>query len=293
MDLTLDRIDGLIVRFVGDDDRAGDSLVAAGPASLRRLIDVLAGRADPGWDALGAEEERFGRGEFERLDQLEHLLAARFPDALFDAVAADPALEPAVMSMLRSVEDPRAVPILERGLLRGSQARWAALLGLTVHGTAAQTEAVVDCLDDADDLVRSAAFDVLGRLGDGRAVGPLLSRLSDADDLTTRRAAEALDRIEQRLGGPQAPPLWHELGPAEVIAPSPLFGGPMRVTELHVEPGRTVRAGELLATLENHHVLVELTAPQSGTVTDVRVSVGDQVPDGIVAFVLQTRRRLG
>ncbi|MFE2868199.1 biotin/lipoyl-containing protein [Embleya sp. NPDC059259] len=60
-----------------------------------------------------------------------------------------------------------------------------------------------------------------------------------------------------------------------------------------VERGRTVRDGEVLAVLENDYVSTELTAPGPGTVTDVRISVGDEVSDEVVAVVLQTRRRIG
>ncbi|MFF7250978.1 HEAT repeat domain-containing protein [Embleya sp. NPDC008237] len=286
-------IDELIVSFLRGDNRAGDRLVAAGPVSLRRLIDALAGRVDPGWNASGAAGERSGREEFEHLDRLQGLLARAFPEALFDAVAHDRTLEPAVMRMLRCVEDSRAVPILERGLRPGSGVRWSALCGLAVHGTAEHTEAVVDCLDDASEPTRSEAFDVLGRLGDVRAIEPLLRRLSADDGHTARRAAEALDRVERRIGGPLAPPVWLELGPRELTTGGAPFGGPWRVMEGLVKRGRTVRDGELLAVLENDYVSTELTAPGPGTVTDVRISVGDEVSDEVVAVVLQARRRIG
>ncbi|MGW1991964.1 HEAT repeat domain-containing protein [Embleya sp. NPDC001921] len=289
-----DGIDDLIVSFLAGDTRAGDRLVAAGPVSLRRLIGALAGRVDLGRDAPGATGERCGREEFERLDRLEGLLVRAFPETLFEVVAHDRTLESAVMRMLKSVEDPRAVPILERGLRPGSGARWSALCGLAVHGTADHTEAVVDCLDDASELTRSEAFDVLGRLGDVRAVGPLLRRLSADDGHTARRASEALDRIERRIGGPLAPPVWLELGPRELtMGGAAPFGGPWRVMEGLVGRGRTVRDGDLLAVLENDYASTELTAPGPGTVTDVRIAVGDEVSDEVVAVVLQARRRIG
>ncbi|MEU0934224.1 HEAT repeat domain-containing protein [Embleya sp. NPDC005971] len=294
MDVVPDGIDDLIVSFLGGDNRAGARLVAAGPVSLHRLIGALAVRVDPGRDAPGARGERCGREEFEHLDRLERLLVRAFPEALFDAVAHDRTLESAVMRMLKSVDDPRAVPILERGLHPDSGARWSALCGLAVHGTADHTEAVVDCLDDASELTRSEAFDVLGRLGDARAIEPLLRRLSADDAHTARRASAALDRIERRIGGPLAPPVWLDMGPRELTTGGAApFGEPWRVMEGLVERGRTVRDGEVLAVLENDYVSTELTAPGPGTVTDVRISVGDEVSDEVVAVVLQTRRRIG
>ncbi|MYS85305.1 HEAT repeat domain-containing protein [Embleya scabrispora] len=294
MDVVPEGIDDLILSFLSGDDRAGSGLVAAGPVSLRRLIGALAGRIDMGRAASGARGERCGREEFERLDQLAGLLARTFPEALFDAVAYDPTLEPVVMRMLESVADPRAVPILERGLHPGSGVRWSALCGLAVHGTADHTPAVVDCLDDASESTRSEAFEVLGRVGDVRAIGPLLRRLSADDGHTARRASQALDRIERRIGGPLTPPVWLELGPQELTTGSAaIFGGPWRVMEGLVECGQTVRDGELLVFLENDYVSTELTAPWPGTVTDVRISVGNEVSDDIVAVVLQARRRIG
>lgn len=58
-------------------------------------------------------------------------------------------------------------------------------------------EALISALADADALVRESAAGALGKIGDERAVGPLIGALSDADEKgrVRRDAAQALGRI--------------------------------------------------------------------------------------------------
>jgi pyruvate dehydrogenase E2 component (dihydrolipoamide acetyltransferase) len=52
------------------------------------------------------------------------------------------------------------------------------------------------------------------------------------------------------------------------------------VAELLVKPGDTIRAGQIVAELETEKAVVELPCPIAGTVSEVRVSVGDTVNVG-------------
>ncbi|MFJ2806191.1 HEAT repeat domain-containing protein [Kitasatospora sp. NPDC087271] len=290
MDLTTDGIDSLLARYMHGDGGALEDLVAAGPVSLRRLLDVFAGRAEKRWDL--AEIVSRDRDEYRRPASLQVLLAEALPDGLFDALADDPSLESLLArETFAHVRDPRTVPFLERQLRSGSpEFRRRALLGLAENGSAEHTEAVVGCL--ADPAMRSEAVETLARLGDARAVGPLLrEHLADDSDFA-RRAGTALDLVEQRIGGPPTPPVWRELGPVEFVV-TPKMGVPWCVTEVLVVPGQTVRGGELMAAMENDALSNDLIADWPGTVTEVRIAVDDELPEEIVALVVQSRRRVG
>ncbi|MET8628572.1 HEAT repeat domain-containing protein [Kitasatospora sp. NPDC004669] len=290
MDLVLEEIDSLLTDYMYGDDGALGGLLAAGPASLRRLLAIRAGRAEPGWDM--AEIMRRDRDDYRRPASLQIHLADAFPDTFFDEVAEDPAHEPMVMETLQYLKDQRALPFLERQLLsRCPEYRRQALRGLAVNGTADHTEAIAACL--ADPEVRSEALNTLARLGDARAVGPLLREHTADDSSFARRAGVALDQVEQRIGEPLAPPLWRELGPVTFTAATVGLGVPWNVAEVLVEPGQPVRAGELMATLSNDAIDQELIADWPGTVTEVRIAVGDEIPEKAVVLVVNCRRRIG
>ncbi|MFF3110268.1 HEAT repeat domain-containing protein [Kitasatospora sp. NPDC057904] len=291
MDLMPAEIDGLLTNYVYRDDGALDDLIAAGPASLHRLLAILAGRAEPGWDM--AEITRHDRDDYRRPGSLQILLAKAFPDALFDALADDPSLESVLARETFScVEDARTLPFLERQLRsRSPEYRRRALRGLAENGTADHTEAVLACL--ADPEVRPDALATLARLGDARAVEPLLRAHTADDSPLARLAGLALDQVEQRLGGPPAPPVWRELGPVAFTAETVGLGVPWNVAEVLVEPGQTVRGGELMATLSNDAIDQELITDWPGTVTEVRITVGDEVPEAAIVLVVRSRRRIG
>ncbi|WP_329377678.1 HEAT repeat domain-containing protein [Streptomyces sp. NBC_01351] len=288
MDLALEEIDSLLTDYMHGDDSALDGLLAAGPVSLRRLLAIRAGRSEPGWDM--AEIMRHDRDDYRRPGEAQIHLARAFPDTFFDE-AGDPMHEWAILETLEYIKDPRALPFLERHLrTRSPEYRRRALRGLAENGTADHTEAVAACL--ADPEARSEAVNTLARLGDARAVGPLLREHLADDSSFARRAGVALDQVEQRIGGPLAPPVWRELGPV-VFTAQAVMGVPWCVTEVLVEPGQTVRGGEVMAILENDAICRELIADWPGTVTEVRLAVNDEVLEEAVVLVVQSRRRIG
>ncbi|MEU3429732.1 HEAT repeat domain-containing protein [Streptomyces gardneri] len=289
MDLALEEIDSLLTDYMYGDDSALDGLLAAGPVSLRRLLAIRAGRAEPGWDM--AEITRHDRDDYRRPGEAQIHLARAFPDTFFDEAAGDPMYEWAITETLEYIKDPRALPFLERHLRTPSpEYRRRALRGLAENGTADHTEAVAACLDDPE--TRSEALNTLARLGDARAVGPLLRAHLADDSSFARRAGVALDQVEQRIGGPSAPPVWRELGPV-VFTAQAVMGMPWCVTEVLVEPGQTVRGGELMAVLENDAICRELIADWPGTVTEVRIAVNDEVLEEAVVLIVESRRRIG
>src|SRR5215216_7379427 len=64
------------------------------------------------------------------------------------------------------------------------------------------------------------------------------------------------------------------------------------VIEIHVAVGDTVAAEDPLITLESDKATMDVPAPTAGTVTGVRVSVGDTVSEGNVIIDLQTGEEL-
>jgi pyruvate dehydrogenase E2 component (dihydrolipoamide acetyltransferase) len=59
------------------------------------------------------------------------------------------------------------------------------------------------------------------------------------------------------------------------------------VIELLVKPGDVVKKDDSLVTLESDKATMEVPAPQSGTVKEVRVRIGDKVSEGSAILVLE------
>ncbi|MFY9932980.1 MAG: biotin/lipoyl-containing protein, partial [Streptosporangiaceae bacterium] len=64
--------------------------------------------------------------------------------------------------------------------------------------------------------------------------------------------------------------------------------GDVPVIEVHVTPGGTVAAEDPLITLESDKATMDIPAPAAGTVSELRVAVGDRVSAGDVIGQLQT-----
>ena len=63
------------------------------------------------------------------------------------------------------------------------------------------------------------------------------------------------------------------------------------VIEIHVAAGDTVAAEDPLLTLESDKATLDVPAPVAGTVTELRVAVGDTVSEGTVIVVIGRRGR--
>jgi HEAT repeat protein len=61
-------------------------------------------------------------------------------------------------------------------------------------------EPLIAALNEKEKLVRQGAAEALGKLGDGRALEPLIAALADEEENVRKRASEALESI----GGPEA-----------------------------------------------------------------------------------------
>jgi dihydrolipoamide dehydrogenase len=59
------------------------------------------------------------------------------------------------------------------------------------------------------------------------------------------------------------------------------------VVEIHVSPGDAIAAEDPLITLESDKASMDVPAPVGGTVSDVKVAIGDTVSEGTVILVLE------
>jgi pyruvate dehydrogenase E2 component (dihydrolipoamide acetyltransferase) len=59
------------------------------------------------------------------------------------------------------------------------------------------------------------------------------------------------------------------------------------VIEIHVKPGDVVKAEDSLITLESDKATMDVPAPVSGTVKEIKVALGDKVSEGIVIVLLE------
>ena len=59
------------------------------------------------------------------------------------------------------------------------------------------------------------------------------------------------------------------------------------VIEVHVSPGDVVAVDDPLVTLESDKATMDVPSPSAGTVSELRVAVGDSVSQGSVLMVLE------
>ena len=59
------------------------------------------------------------------------------------------------------------------------------------------------------------------------------------------------------------------------------------IIEIHVQAGARVKAEDPLITLESDKATMDVPAPQAGTVSEVKVAVGDRVGEGAVIVLLE------
>src|SRR5438034_3841828 len=60
------------------------------------------------------------------------------------------------------------------------------------------------------------------------------------------------------------------------------------VIEVLVKPGDAVKAEDALVTLESDKATMDVPSPAAGTVTEVKVKVGDKVSEGSLILTLST-----
>lgn len=161
----------------------------------RRLITGLVGAVPTAIDPL-CEMLHDGQVEAQvtAATMLEHLLEPRSADALVDAMG-DPAVsEIAVRTLKRlgAIRDriDQAMNALRdvEGSIEREDARMSTVIELLGIGRPA-VEILIEYLEDDDWVVREAAADLLGKIGDVRAVPALMERLAQDKDTGVKEHA--------------------------------------------------------------------------------------------------------
>jgi dihydrolipoamide dehydrogenase len=127
------------------------------------------------------------------------------------------------------------------------------------------------------------------RVGDRVSAGDVIGRL----DEVAAAGAPARERVtEDAEPAPAAPPDYGSpSGVYEVIEVTvPDLGdfADVPVIEVHAASGDTVAAEDPLITLESDKATMDIPSPEAGTITAVRVSVGDRVSAGHLIADLRT-----
>ena len=77
------------------------------------------------------------------------------------------------------------------------------------------------------------------------------------------------------------------LTPSEIRVPDIGDFTDVPVIEIHVSPGDTIAVEDPLVTLESDKATMDVPAPVAGTVTQLRVAIGDRVSEGSVLMTLE------
>jgi pyruvate dehydrogenase E2 component (dihydrolipoamide acetyltransferase) len=136
-------------------------------------------------------------------------------------------------------------------------------------------KATMEVPSPRDGVVRS----VVVKLGDKVSEGAVLVQFEDAG----AEQAEARPVVSAPPSPVSAP-----AGVAEVRVPDIGDFKNVPVIEIFVKPGDTVKAEDPLIALESDKATMEVPAPLSGTVREIKVKTGDKVSEGSVILVLVT-----
>ncbi|GKS59980.1 hypothetical protein YTPLAS18_35070 [Nitrospira sp.] len=134
-------------------------------------------------------------------EMLEHLLEPRSADALVDAMGQPAVSDVAVRTLKRlsairqRIDDAMNALRDVEGSIEREDARMAVVMDLLGIGRPA-VDILIEYLEDDDWVVREAAADLLGKIGDVRAVEPLMTRLAkDKDTGVKEHAIKSLGLI--------------------------------------------------------------------------------------------------
>ena len=171
-------------------------------AETRRLVTKLVGEIPTAIEPLCTmlQDERV-EAQTTAAEMLEHLLEPRSADALVDAMGRPAVSDIAVRTLKRlgairqRIDDAMNALRDVEGSIEREDARMATVIDLLGIGRPA-VDILIEYLDDDDWVVREAAADLLGKIGDVRAVEPLMQRLArDKDTGVKEHAIKSLGLI--------------------------------------------------------------------------------------------------
>jgi pyruvate dehydrogenase E2 component (dihydrolipoamide acetyltransferase) len=122
------------------------------------------------------------------------------------------------------------------------------------------------------------------KVGDKVSEGSLILLLDTGDGIAAAPAAPAPKTSVAAPPAPTSAPA----GVAEVRVPDIGDFKDVPVIEIMVKVGDTVKAEDSLVTLESDKATMEIPAPLSGTVQEIRIKVGDKVSEGALIMTLVT-----
>jgi pyruvate dehydrogenase E2 component (dihydrolipoamide acetyltransferase) len=121
------------------------------------------------------------------------------------------------------------------------------------------------------------------KVGDKVSEGALIMLLDTTGTGATATAAAPKTSVAAPPAPTSAP-----AGIAEVRVPDIGDFKDVPVIEVHVKPGDTVKAEDSLITLESDKATMDVPAPLSGKVQEMRIKVGDKVSEGTLIMTLAT-----
>ncbi|HMO30967.1 dihydrolipoyllysine-residue acetyltransferase [Enterovirga sp.] len=141
-------------------------------------------------------------------------------------------------------------------------------------------KATMEVPSPREGVVKSIAV----KVGDKVSAGTVILQFEAAGP-----AAAAPPAVPARpnVSAPPAP-VSAPAGLAEVRVPDIGDFKDVPVIEIFVKPGDSVKAEDPLVALESDKATMEVPAPLSGTVRDVKVKVGDKVSEGVIILSLAT-----
>jgi len=129
--------------------------------------------------------------------------------------------------------------------------------------------------------------DVKVKVGDKVSEGSLLLMLDTAATGTASATAPAAETPKTSVAAPPAPTS-APAGIAEVRVPDIGDFKDVPVIEVMVKAGDTVKAEDSLVTLESDKATMDVPAPLSGKVAEIRIKVGDKVSEGTLIMTIAT-----
>lgn len=135
-----------------------------------------------------------------------------------------------------------------------------------------------------DGVVKSLAV----KVGDKVKAGTVILQFEAAGGAAAAAATGgAAATARPSVSAPPAP-VSAPAGLAEVRVPDIGDFKDVPVIEIFVKPGDSVKAEDPLVALESDKATMEVPAPLSGTVREVKVNVGDKVSEGVIILSLAT-----
>src|SRR5471032_1695026 len=122
---------------------------------------------------------------------------------------------------------------------------------------------------------------ILAKIGDTVSEGSVIMQFADA------AAASPEETVKPSVSAPPSP-VSAPAGRAEVRIPDIGDFKDVPVIEIYVKVGDTVKAEDPLVSLESDKATMDVPAPLSGVVEEIRVKLGDTVNEGSIIMALVT-----